>query len=561
MNMNNHGKKNLIMLSLGIIFFLLFHVSPGFSQEEASVLSRKGEIQNRLKNMSMLIKSIDNISNEIEALQSDLQSQSGVGREQDLRREIKALSIRKEEMEASFSQLATDVDARKEQDDKKAGVDWQRELKELVGPLIREIKKITEHPRQIERLRNQVEAYESQLSRIEKALQNIDILLGHAKDKQIVAMLQHEKLEWKNRFDEVKTSMNISRRQLDRKLGQRKTISESARDFMQIFFKSRGRNLIIAFLSFVMTIGFFFYLHGRIQKFSPLHRNARSVYTRFFDVVYYAFTFIAAMLAVLAVLYMFGDWLLLSIAVIFLLGIGWASKQAIPHIWVQTRLMLNLGPVREGELVVYHGLPFEVAALNLYTRLENRALAGGVQKIPIKDLLDMRSRPIAEDEPWFPTNCGDWVVLEDNTHGRVVVQTPETVRMELLGGAVLTMKTIDFLSAGPKSLANGFRLWIAFGLDYACIDQITDSIPGIFEKEVASGLESKGFAQCMGRVLVHFKSPGPSSLDLEILADFTGDAGADYEILQRIIPAICIDVCNRNSWTVPVNQVRVHMAT
>lgn len=548
----------LVWFSVWIITFSTF---LSFAGDESDILARKGEINSRLNNMSMLIKSIDNVTREIETRQIELQSQSGIGREQDLRIEIQELSNRKEEMEASFSQLATDVDTRKEQEDKKTGVDWQRELKELVGPLIREVKKITAHPREIERLRNQVEAYETQLPRIEKAIQNIDILLSHAKEGPLVEKLKQGRQLWQNRFDEVKTNMNISRRNLDLRLDQRKTISESARDFMQIFFKSRGRNLIIAFLSFLFTIGFFLFLHGRIRKFSPIHKNERSVYTRFFDILYYSVAIMAAMLSVFAVLYIFGDWLLLSIAAIFLIGIGWTSKQAIPLVWTQARLLLNLGPVKEGELVIYRGLPFKVTVLNLYTRLVNKALDGGEQKIPLKDLLDMRSRPIAKDEPWFPTDCGDWVVLKDQTHGRVVVQTPEAVKLELLGGAVVTLKTVDFLSASPRNLSRGFRLWIPFGLDYAYIDQITETIPVVFQKEILSGLETKGVGDCVEKIAVHFKAAGPNSLDLEILADCNRKAGPNYEILQRIIPGICVDICNKNKWVVPVNQVRVHMAT
>jgi hypothetical protein len=44
------------------------------------------------------------------------------------------------------------------------------------------------------------------------------------------------------------------------------------------------------------------------------------------------------------------------------------------------------------------------------------------------------------------------------------------------------------------------------------------------------------------------------------MADFNGAAGPDYDILQRIIPGICVDICNRNQWEIPLHQVRVHMA-
>jgi len=547
-------------LLIFVMFSVLFIFSRGYAQEQSDILSGQNEIKARLANMTMLMRTIDNLTADIENLQTSLQGQSGIGREQDLRAEIRALSDKKEEMEATFNQLATDVDMRKEPEDKKAGVDWQSELKELVGPLIREVKKITAHPREIERLRNQVEKYETQLPKAKKAIKNIDILLSRAKEEQLVQKLKHTRRFWQNRSDEIRTRRNINRRMLERRLDQRKTFSESAKEIMQIFFKSRGRNLVVSFFAFFLTLGVFFYLHGQIRKISPIHRNERSIYTRLFDVVYYLLTVIFALLSIFGVLYIFGDWLLLSIAAIFLIGIGWASKQAIPLVWVQARLLLNLGPVREGEVVVYKGLPYEVVALNLYTTLVNKALDGGSIRIPIKDLLDMRSRPITADEPWFPCERRDWVKLNDGAHGKVIVQTPESVKLQLLGGAVVTLKTDDFLSFSPVNLSSGFRLWIAFGLDYAYREEITERIPEVFKEEITEGLNIKGFEKSTVGISVQFKTAGSNSLELEIMADFNGAAGPDYDILQRIIPGICVDICNRNQWEIPLNQVRVHMA-
>ncbi len=550
------GNRLLIFVLVSVLFIF----SRGYAAEQPDILNGQNEIKARLENMTMLMRTIDNLTADIEKLQAALQSQSGIGREQDLRAEIRALSNKKEEVEATFNQLATDVDTRKYPEDKKAGVDWQSELKELVGPLIREVKKITAHPREIENLRNQVEKYETQLPKAKKAIKNIDILLSLAEEEQLVLKLKQTRRFWQNRSDEIRTRMNINRRMLERKLGQRKTFSESAKEIMQIFFKSRGRNLIVSFFAFVLTIGVFFYLHGQIRKISPIHRNERSIYTRLFDVVYYLLTAIFALLSIFGVLYIFGDWLLLSIAAIFLIGIGWASKQAIPLVWVQAKLLLNLGPVREGEVIVYKGLPYEVVTLNLYTLLVNKALDGGSIRIPIKDLLDMRSRPITEDEPWFPCERGDWVKLNDGTHGKVIVQTPESVKLQLLGDAVVTLKTGDLLSLSPVNLSNGFRLWIAFGLDYAYRDEITERIPEVFKEEITEGLKTKGFEESIVDIAVGFKTAASSSLEIEIMADFKGSAGSDYGILQRIIPGICVDICNRNQWEIPFHQVRVHMA-
>lgn len=562
MDMKNTACKRGIgsHLLIFVLISVLFIFSRGYAEEQSDILNGQNDIKARLANMTMLMQTIDNLNADIEKLQTALQSQSGIGREQNLRAEILGLSDQKEEMEATFNQLATDVDTRKDLEDKKAGVDWQSELKELVGPLIREVKKITAHPREIERLRNQVEKYETQLPKAKKAIKNIDILLPLAKEEQLVQKLKQTRRFWQNRLDEIQTRMDINSRMLERKLDQRKTFSESAREVMQIFFKSRGRNLIVSFLAFVLTVGVFFYLHGQIRKISPIHRNERSIYTRLFDVVYYLLTVIFALLSIFGVLYIFGDWLLLSIAAIFLIGIGWASKMAIPLVWVQARLLLNLGPVREGEVVVYKGLPYEVATLNLYTTLVNKTLDGGRIRIPIKDLLDMRSRPITENEPWFPCERGDWVKLDNGTHGKVIVQTPESVKLQLLGGAVVTLKTGDFLSLFPVNLSNGFRLSIEFGLDYACQGEITERIPRVFTEELAEGLKSRGFEKSMVGISVQFKTAGLNSLDLEIMADFNGASGPDYNILQRAISGICVDICNRNRWEIPFSQVCVHMA-
>jgi len=67
-------------------------------------------------------------------------------------------------------------------------------------------------------------------------------------------------------------------------------------------------------------------------------------------------------LVFLVALYLFGDWVLLILALLLILGLIWTSKQAIPRFWTPTVLMLDMGPVREGERVHYRGLPWRPSA-------------------------------------------------------------------------------------------------------------------------------------------------------------------------------------------------------
>ena len=57
----------------------------------------------------------------------------------------------------------------------------------------------------------------------------------------------------------------------------------------------------------------------------------------------------------LIVLYVTGDWLLLGLALLILAGIAIGLKNIFPQFLAEAKLLLNLGAVREGEMVTYEG--------------------------------------------------------------------------------------------------------------------------------------------------------------------------------------------------------------
>lgn len=542
------------------IFLVFLFSSLSIHPLQASPPSDKEVYQERIKNLESLLQSMNDIAEKIVASQEILQSSRGLGREQELKSRINGLSLKLKGLEESFNQLSTEVDFRVFEMEKKKTLDWNMEFTELFGPVINELKKMTSRPREIEKLRSQMELSKSQLPVTQKALKNIETLLSHTTSPPLIEKLKSIKKVWENRENESGTRVNIALRQLDQKLAERKPISESFREILQIFFKSRGRNLILSFLTFIFILLILHWIHKLIQRYSPFHKKDRSFYVRIFDMVYIIITLLFSLLALLAVLYFFGDWVLLSLAIIFILGIGWASKNLIPRFWNQGKLILNFGPVREGERVNYNGLPYEVTSINLFTVLVNRDLDGGRIRLPLRDLLELRSRPISENEPWFPSRRGDWVILNDGTYGRVRVQTPEIVEMELLGGASMSYRTVDYLSRSPKNLSSSFRLWITFGLDYSHQGIIIPEVPTILEKAIIDTLIAEGHGDSINSIKVQFKEAGTSSLDLAIMADFKGNAGSKYYLLNRIIQRICVNTCNHHHWVIPFQQVTVHMA-
>jgi hypothetical protein len=284
----------------------------------------------------------------------------------------------------------------------------------------------------------------------------------------------------------------------------------------------------------------------------------RSLYARLIALIYHILTFICATGALLLVLYISGDWVLLGLAIIFLIGLAWAARQALPRFWEQVKLLLNLGPVKENERLVYNGIPWRVQSLNFYTPLVNPLLKGGMIRLPLRELTNLHSRPYHPDEPWFPCKEGDWLILEDGTYGKVVNQTPEMVELILLGGSHKIYLTSEFLRQNPNNISTNFRLNVTFGIDYQHQAMSTEEVPEKLQNKLIDSLSKAGFGNDIIDIVVEFKEAGASSLDLEVLADFSGRVAKDYKSLSRAIQKICVESCNKYGWIIPFTQLTLH---
>ena len=542
--------KKIIHIIVMIIFMNVFNLG--------AVSSDSMDVENTINNLELLLNSIHNISNQIKELQRVLQSSSGLGREQEIRLQITELSQKLKELNRNFSQLSSDVDFQLFEPDEQKKIDIQSEIKELAEPLLRELKKMTSHPREVEALKTQINIYEQQIKIVSNALDNLTQILSHPISESLKNRLQEDYKNWEQRQNELQARINISIQQLQQKTTNRRSWSETFQEFFQLFFKSRGRNIILSFLAFIITWLIFHHVHNLIKRFSPFHQKDRSVYIRTFDMVYSIITAIASLLSILAVLYFFGDWFLLSIAIIFVIGLAWASKQTIPLYWRQMRLILNLGTVREGELVVYKGLPYEVASINISTELVNHKIDGGRLLLPLKDLYDLRSRPITPNEPWFPSEKGDWILLKNGHYGQVQLQTPEVVEMKLISHEIVSIKTSEFLSFLPTNLTHGFQIWSSFGFDYSLDKQIHSLIPILLKKQIRETLHQKGFEKSIKHVNVLFDHAGTFALCLTLIVEFDGSVCQNYYQLRSLIQQSCLDICTEQKWPLPYQKIQVN---
>jgi hypothetical protein len=262
----------------------------------------------------------------------------------------------------------------------------------------------------------------------------------------------------------------------------------------------------------------------------------------------------------MAVLYVRGDWLILGLLILFLFGLLLTLRQSVPRYVQEIRLLLGMGGVREGERVVYDGIPWRVKSLNVYSILHNPQLRGGVIRVPIDKMAGLASRQFTKEEPWFPSREGDFVMLEGEVFGKVLLQTPEVVQVQVIG-ATKTYTVADYLGQKPRNLSlDGFAIPVVFGLDYRHQGEILSTIVPKMRSYLEEGLEREVFRSQLTSLLVELNEAASSSLNLIIVGVFEGSAAEHYWAIRRFLQRSAVAACNECGWVIPFDQLTVHMA-
>ncbi|MFP4168872.1 MAG: hypothetical protein ACLFSY_08530 [Desulfonatronovibrionaceae bacterium] len=511
----------------------------------------------------------------IEEQQSELRGQLRQRREEleeaksaesknEILKDINEISSSIQELEKNFLHIAAGVDPKAVEGGEEPEFKWNQEVISLVRPLVQELKKLTAGPRKKERLQAEAEETRERLSVVNKALKNMSALMQETENPDLQKSLQSLHRKWEDRRKRLKNSLAVVSSQLDKLEQEKQSFIQSARQNVEGFFRNRGKNAFLAVLSFLAVFIGLRYVLRRLIRIMPGRRKGaeiRGFYARLGELIFHILTLTAAIGALMAVLFAVGDWVLLSLIIIFLLGLGWTAKQGLMRFWEQIKLFLNLGAVREGERLVYAGVPWKVSKLNFYTDLENPAFEKCRLRIPIKELLDRHSRPFAPTEPWFPCTKGDWILFEDDgERGRVISQTHEMVQLVKRGGSRQTYQTADFLGRAPVNLSTNFRLRVVFGIDYAHQAESTDRIPEMLHNLVQKGLEKEGYADDLLNLRVEFSSAGSSALNLIMIVDFHGRRAELYGRLNRCLQRLAVEACNTYNWGIPFTQITIHKA-
>ncbi len=474
---------------------------------------------------------------------------------------LKQLRGELEQLQVQFDALATGGASSKFNLSDQTKINLQKELEQLIQPLVVMLKMATEESRQIELLRHSRFIAETQLETAEEAVASLEALAKGTGETELDERLKALLVRWRARQGDAGDYITSIDRQLETRLNGRETAVGRAGQAFTGFIRDRGFNFLFGTGVFALVFVVMQFARRLVGKHIP-HRisGGRSFRGRLFGLFYQVSTIIIAVGSMLYVFNVRNDWLLMTLSIIFLLAAGWVMIKMLPNLIEQMALLLNLGAVQESERVVFNGVPWLVTDLSYYTTLENPLLSAGTVTLPVRELIGLHSRPLALDEDWFPSKEGEWVKLSDDHVGEVVFQSPEMVQIRLFGGAVITYTTESFLTLNPINLSRDFRVEVEFGIDYSHQAIATTDVPRIMMETAHQGLLSLVPEGDLVAVNVDFLRTGASSLDYELEADIKGASAHLCEDIERRLAALVVEVCNQNDWIIPFPQLTVHKA-
>jgi small-conductance mechanosensitive channel len=509
--------------------------------------------------LASLVELQKNIKQQIAVISKKLKASTSDAEKQSLQDELTKLDKQLSETGADFERIATGVEPAVFAEQQPVTFSWKDEVATLLEPTIKELKQLTARARLKSELKETIADHGKQRAAAQQAVAHLNRLMDDAKDPKIKAYLGELLPAWQNVEKRISSKLDLAQRELAKLEDKDVSLLQSSSNSVREFFRDRGLYLLIAFAAFVVIL-LAFRLAARLLFFvlPGAKKEQRPIHVRILDIFFQVFSVFFAICGLIFVLYTAEDWFLLSATIVLFFGLAWTVRQTLPKMWQQVRLVLNMGSIREGERVIYEGVPWRVESLNVFCKLYNPAMAMYL-RIPIENMLGLVSRPYHNDEPWFPCKRGDWIAIDGKPFAKVVSLSHEQVEVVELGGRRTVYQTGDFLGMSPANLSRNFSLRVVFGLSYDLQAEITTTVLETMKNFLQQKLEENGYAEDCLSLTVDFLQAGASSLDVAVLADFKGEQAPAYRRIERALGKWCVDCCNANNWEIPFPQMTVHL--
>jgi hypothetical protein len=518
------------------------------------------QLQDTIKTLHSLIKLQTDLKQDIQVLNQQLATAKMAAEKRDIQAQLDKLEADLQATNRNLKEIGAGADISSFRATEEAKFSLQEELFALLKPALKEMRDMTSHVRQKSELKDKIDYYQEKLPVAELAVDNIMGLIDKNEDESLERYLEGMLADWRKQLTVIKSELQSAELQLEKLESSEASLADASQSYLKAFFQRRGLYLTQAFLA-VMGILLLSRLSYRAMvKLIPGYRQEhRSFHIRLLDLLHRAITIILAIMGPMVVFYLVEDWVLFSLGILLLLGIGLTLRHALPLYWQQIQLFLNVGSVREGERLDLDGLPWRVRQINIFSLLENPT-AELSQRVRIDSLVDMKSRPVRQSDPWFPCKKGDWVMLSDGMRGKVAGISLELVELIERGGAHRTYRTTDFLGLSPINLSRSFRLKETIGISYDLQHESVAGIPDTLKAHIERRIAEEGYGDKLHNLRVEFEKANTSSLDIVAIADFDGALADLYGRLRRALQRWCVEACNEFGWEIPFTQLTLHQA-
>ncbi len=557
-------KKLVIVACCSVVLFLssiLLQAETSPPDSSKNVEEQQAEqVHGPEEMLKSLLELQANLQEEISLSKKRVKGSTSDAEKADLEEEIAQLDKQLSETSSDFERIATGVEPAMFLEKKPQPFSWKDEMATLLEPAVKELKRFTEKARKKTDLKENIEELTLLTTAAGAAVIHLNLLVEEAEDKAVKKQIQALEPEWINVEKRVRNKLELAQRELSQLEKQEGSLVESSQESLRSFFKARGLYLIIAVLTFVVILVSFRLLYRLVVALSVRvvkGKDEQPFQVRLLYIMFQVLSVIFAVVGLFFVLYLAEDWFLLSMAIVFFLGLAWTIRQGLPRLWQQGRLMLNIGSVRENERVILHGVPWKIVSINVFSKLVNPSLDVEL-RVPIEDLIGLASRPWNPEESWFPCKKGDWVVINGASRAKVVSLSHEQIEVVERGGRRITYPTDVFLGSSPANLSRNFRLRVPFGVSYDLQDKVTSEIPAIMLDYLNQRMEEEGYMKNCLNLQVEFYQAGASSLDLLVLGDFEGKVADISKRIERAIQKWCVECCTKNTWEIPFPQLTIH---
>jgi hypothetical protein len=327
----------MVFVSLGSFTVIL--AQPELKKEDIErIEKRRKEALHSLETLADLLKSSEEQKGVVAALKVDPRDAKEAVTKKELEAKIATESGKLAQIDAQIAALSTGIGEDQRKDDQKTEFDLKNELEGLIQPFIKMMRDATENTRQIEKLKSTILAARQRQSAAEQAhtrlalWRSIEKQEGEKEPVAIDAHLSKFIKRRKKRDEEAQASLETAQRQLQLRLDQQANAPSGIGIFATQYFRNRTRNLFVGLAAFA---GMFIAMDliARLADYIRRRRGyRRSFATRLTNLIFRTVTTLLAFLAMLAVFNMMNDWLLLGIAVVFVLAAAWIGLKMLPQL-------------------------------------------------------------------------------------------------------------------------------------------------------------------------------------------------------------------------------------